>query len=1391
MKLGIQQLSITLVACMVLTMFAPLGHVLHAENDAISVNVNWTKGLTEATSLNYGLNAFNTFDPTVAGNADYNEKMTYMNPGLVRFHSWEMLRDSGASDGKNGWLDVDNQTWDAAKIAEALSGFEANQPQILMNIPGWPSWMDLDSDGYLDEDQFDDFAQFCADLVEIINVDHQFGVVYWEPTNERDDLYYTHLVNDGKPHRMNELIEIYNQAAKAMKAVDPTIKTGGPAFARPDLTPQVQAFVDGTINEQSPTTLDFLTYHFYASGDLGESDTKIYDRPHHPTDGSVNTLATTTSAIRSILDTASPDRHIPLWLDEYNISWSWTNNDPRMHNEKGAVFDALAMIYAQKNGAQGTTAWNDYDGIYGKITGSDFALQPNAHTFQLMNNYFVGQTVEGISEDEAKVVAYAVKNNGKHSLMLVNRTNDVQLVNAELSGIMADGTTIQKHQLSSAGYSIQQSNWYTISQQVQAVPPNSVTVFTDSSLEPAIAPDPLLTELEDTGGSEEPETEEPSNLSGKVADSTSTNLTSDGTLDWRIWGSDETDVTSSVYKAGGDQQITDITLIGTNPPTVTDVANNATWSDGDPVASATNVSSALNMAGEGNGFEFTVPAGLEERTLKVNVGVLGAKGVLTASLSDGSAPDYSSSYEDSSSEVINNSSGAASKVVTLRYKANSPDQTLTVRYVMNYNHWGNSIWLQGASLSAPKSAMLRGSVGDSSGGDYTKEGNVDWAVWGTNSDNLSQVVSKKDVPAQISEVTILGETANARAYVSDWWSTSEATWSDGDIVASGDKSKVALVTEGTNNGFTFTVPADETAKTLKIYLGVMGAKGILKASLSDGSAPDFITSYEDGHPNVINNSGGASSKVVSLTYQAGSPDQVLTIEYTMNYDHWGNVLWLQGAALSGADIVVPTPPTTVAPMATGASYAAIQWSGASDNAGITEYKVYKGTKLVAITNGSTKTAYIHGLSPNTDYSFTIVAKDAAGNVSASSAPLLVTTNASDQITYPGNSGDGSEVIIDKPVNSERLELSAADLSEGGNKPLAITLPAGKTTLSIPLQYTNSLLQQGLEVHAEGAVIKLNHKLMEQAAAKLNQSSLSDAKLLLKVTTKKTDAQALALDSANAGNARLASLLYDLELTVETGDGVNHSISSFDEPVEVSFSYDEKQADEALLGVYLLNEENNKWGYIPGDVMPSENKVIVHLPHFSTYSVMEYKKVFSDVPAAHWAYRALEVLAAKHIVEGQSALLYHPNDATTRAEWSAFLVRSLGLELIEGETPFTDVPKNAWYSSVLFTAYEAGLVNGKSENTFQPDAFVTREEAAVMLDRALQASGVMNASNNNPAGFQDDELIAPWATEAVNRMKQQDIVQGAGNGMFLPKKELTRAESAAMLYRAIKLQSGTL
>ncbi|MCY0968396.1 reprolysin-like metallopeptidase [Chryseobacterium wangxinyae] len=102
------------------------------------------------------------------------------------------------------------------------------------------------------------------------------------------------------------------------------------------------------------------------------------------------------------------------------------------------------------------------------------------------------------------------------------------------------------------------------------------------------------------------------------------------------------------------------------------------------------------------------------------------------------------------------------------------------------------------------------------------------------------------------------------------------------------------------------------------------------------------------------------------------------------------------AGSGSTDTVAPTAPTLSASGTTSSS-TNLSWSGATDAVGVTGYDVYQGSALVGSTASTTYT--VTSLTPSTTYSFTVKAKDAAGNISTASNTATVTTLVGSTVTY--------------------------------------------------------------------------------------------------------------------------------------------------------------------------------------------------------------------------------------------------------------------------------------------------------------------------------------------------------------------------------------------------------
>jgi len=91
------------------------------------------------------------------------------------------------------------------------------------------------------------------------------------------------------------------------------------------------------------------------------------------------------------------------------------------------------------------------------------------------------------------------------------------------------------------------------------------------------------------------------------------------------------------------------------------------------------------------------------------------------------------------------------------------------------------------------------------------------------------------------------------------------------------------------------------------------------------------------------------------------------------------------------DYTPPSPPANLKASSKSETSIDLAWDASADNIGVMEYQVYQGANLLASVTSATYS--VAGLTPNTAYTFSVRAKDAAGNVSTASAPFSVSTDA--------------------------------------------------------------------------------------------------------------------------------------------------------------------------------------------------------------------------------------------------------------------------------------------------------------------------------------------------------------------------------------------------------------
>lgn len=166
--------------------------------------------------------------------------------------------------------------------------------------------------------------------------------------------------------------------------------------------------------------------------------------------------------------------------------------------------------------------------------------------------------------------------------------------------------------------------------------------------------------------------------------------------------------------------------------------------------------------------------------------------------------------------------------------------------------------------------------------------------------------------------------------------------------------------------------------------------------------------------------------------------------------------------------------------------------------------------------------------------------------------------------------------------------------------------------------------------------------------------------------------------------------------------------------------------------------------------------------------------FRDVSGSHWAKNYILKLYKKSILSGKTADLFEPDSYITRAEIIKIIVGAFNIRGVSGKT-FNDISGSEWFAEYVLAAAGNNIVAGDENGNMNPNSFVTRQDAAVMLYRAMKIN-----ANAAETSFADYESIAQYARPAVNYYAAKRVISGYPNGSFAPHKNLTRAETAKIV-----------
>ncbi|WP_340033201.1 Ig-like domain-containing protein [Paenibacillus sp. FSL H3-0302] len=367
-------------------------------------------------------------------------------------------------------------------------------------------------------------------------------------------------------------------------------------------------------------------------------------------------------------------------------------------------------------------------------------------------------------------------------------------------------------------------------------------------------------------------------------------------------------------------------------------------------------------------------------------------------------------------------------------------------------------------------------------------------------------------------------------------------------------------------------------------------------------------------------------------------------------------------------------------------------------------------------------------------------------------------------------GKGTVVSIGANSKSDVIvgELNGQMVKNMQGNQAILEIKAGNATFTLPAQQIN--------------IDALNEQIGKSVA-------LQDIKIQIEISAPTADKVKALEAAAQKGSFSLVSAPVNFTARGIYGDK-SIELSQFNTYVKRTIAIPEgMDPNKITTGVYVDSEGSVH--HVPTKVVVIDGKYFATINSLSggTYSVIWHPLEFSDV-ANHWAKEAVNDMGSRLVIEGTGSGQFTPDQAITRAEFAAIVVRGLGLEMEQAATPFSDVKTTDWYNSAINTAFTYQLINGFEDGMFRPDEHITREQAMLIIAKAMKITALQTKLSVQSADvllapFTDSSEVSNWAISGVTDTLQAGIIMGRSSKGLAPKDDMTRAEVAEIVKRLLE------
>ena len=183
------------------------------------------------------------------------------------------------------------------------------------------------------------------------------------------------------------------------------------------------------------------------------------------------------------------------------------------------------------------------------------------------------------------------------------------------------------------------------------------------------------------------------------------------------------------------------------------------------------------------------------------------------------------------------------------------------------------------------------------------------------------------------------------------------------------------------------------------------------------------------------------------------------------------------------------------------------------------------------------------------------------------------------------------------------------------------------------------------------------------------------------------------------------------------------------------------------------------------------------PHKDTCPSKDFKDVPENV--SNWMHLPIDYVLTKGYMVGMDKTSFGTNQKVSRAMVVVVLFAKDGKKAVETKANFKDVG-NTWYTDAVNWAVANKIAVGYEDKTVKPDAPVTREQLALMLQKYAEMKKLKVKDSGDLSKFKDKDKVSKWAVDGVKWAVGAGIMAGTNEGKIEPTETATRAQFATMM-----------